>query len=142
LLTSPADRLTELRNGLLRLHKTLLDSERRVYERDMRRIGSSQEFLSLVMNDPWFAWLRELSRLIVLIDETLAQREEPEDILARADRLIGQARSLVAPAELGAGFQKQYYESMQRDPEVVLAHSSIRKVFEALRPAGGPSHSS
>ena len=31
-------RLTDLRNGLLGLHKTLLDSERATYERDIARI--------------------------------------------------------------------------------------------------------
>jgi hypothetical protein len=38
-------RLTDLRNGLLSLHKTLLDSERASYERDIARIGSSGELL-------------------------------------------------------------------------------------------------
>ena len=52
-----ADRL---RNGLLSLHKTLLDSERATYERDIARIGSSGELLKLVLYDPWFAWLHEL----------------------------------------------------------------------------------
>ena len=36
-------RLTHLRNGLLSLHKTLLDSERATYERDIARISSSGE---------------------------------------------------------------------------------------------------
>ncbi len=70
-------RLTELRDGLLRLHKTLLDSERACYERDIARIGSSGEFLKLVLYDPWFAWLHELSEFVVLIDETLDAEEPP-----------------------------------------------------------------
>src|SRR5256885_2711465 len=35
------ERLKNLRNGLLRLHKSLLDSERAVYERDVERITSA-----------------------------------------------------------------------------------------------------
>ncbi len=62
---------TDLRNGLLGLHKTLLDSERASYERDIARISSSGELLRLVLYDPWFAWLHELSEFVVLIDETL-----------------------------------------------------------------------
>jgi ligand-binding sensor domain-containing protein len=71
-------RLTELRNGLLALHKTLLDSERAVYERDIARITSSGELLNLVINDPWFAWLHALSEFVVLIDETLDAEEPPQ----------------------------------------------------------------
>ena len=37
--------LKALRQGLLRLHKTLLDLERRDYERARGRIGNSYEFL-------------------------------------------------------------------------------------------------
>ena len=36
------ERLKNLRNGLLRLHKSLLDSERAVYERDVARITSTR----------------------------------------------------------------------------------------------------
>ena len=34
------DRLKTLRNGLLQLHKSLLDSERAAYERDVERYGT------------------------------------------------------------------------------------------------------
>ena len=69
------DALKELRHGLLRLHKTLLDLERRGYERARGRIGNSYEFLQLVLKDPWFDWLHRLSELIVQIDETLDTRD-------------------------------------------------------------------
>src|SRR3974390_345380 len=99
-------RLTELRNGLLSLHKTLLDSERSSYERDVARIGSSGELLKLVLYDPWFAWLHELSEFVVLIDETLDAIEEtgggdgpPPGI--HAERFIAQSWELLAPNETG-----------------------------------------
>ncbi len=124
------DRLVALRNGLLKLHKTLLDSERAIYERDIARIASPSQFLSLLLEDPHFAWLRELSQMVVVIDETLAAEEPagPSD----ADRLITQSRALVAPSENGSGFARSYYEAMQRDPDVVLAHSGMLKVFAGL----------
>jgi hypothetical protein len=124
------ERLKNLRNGLLPLHKYLLDSERASYERDVAPITTSGQFLDLVLNDPWFAWLRELSQLIVVIDETL-DLDEPattED----AARLIAQARTLASPAEQGAGFARRYYDAMQRDPGVVLAHRDMMKVFAEL----------
>lgn len=108
------DRLTQMRNGLLRLHKSLLDSERALYERDVERITSTGQYLGLVMNDPFFAWLRELSQFIVVVDETL-DLEEPASA-ADADRLVAQGRELVSPSENGAGFGRRYYEAMQADP--------------------------
>src|ERR1700731_2571208 len=86
-------RLPDLRNGVLGLQKALLCSERPVYEHDIARITSSGELLSLVLYDPWFAWLHELSELVVLIDETLDAKEPPNGI--DADRLVAQARDLI-----------------------------------------------
>jgi len=123
-------RLTDLRNGLLGLHKTLLDSERASYERDIARIGSSGELLKLVLYDPWFAWLHELSEFVVLIDETLDAEDPPPGF--NAERLIAQAWELLAPNETGTGFAKRYFEALQRDPDVVLAHARMRKVLTNL----------
>ncbi len=123
-------RLTELRNGLLRLHKTLLDSERARYERDIARINSSGELLKLVLYDPWFAWLHELSEFVVLIDETLDAKEPPAGI--EAERLIAQAWELLAPDEMGTGYQQSYFEALQRDPDVVLEHGKMRKLLTRL----------
>ena len=53
-------RLTDLRNGLLHLHKALLDSESATYDNDIARITSKGQLLELVLHDPWFAWLHEL----------------------------------------------------------------------------------
>ncbi len=123
-------RLTALRNGLLRLHKYLLDSEKAAYEKDVARITTTGQYLNLVLNDPWFAWLRDLSQFVVLIDETLDfdVPPTPED----AQRLTVRARELVSPSETADGFGKRYYEAMQRDPGVVLAHRDMMRVFSDL----------
>ncbi|MCZ2073864.1 MAG: hypothetical protein HUU41_21790 [Bryobacteraceae bacterium] len=121
-------RLTILRNGLLALHKSLLDSERDSYEKDIGRITSSGQFLNLVLHDPWFAWLRELSELIVLIDESLAAEQPP--VMGDAERFFFQVRSLVAPDENGSGFRKNYFDAMQRDPAIVLAHRDMTRLLE------------
>lgn len=127
---NPGDRLKALRNGLLRLHKYLLDSERASYERDVERITSTGQYLNLVMNDPFFNWLRELSQFIVVVDETL-DLDEPASA-ADADRLVTRARELVTPSETANGFNRHYYDAMQRDPGVVLAHRDMMKVFADL----------
>jgi hypothetical protein len=122
--------LTALRNGLLRWHKSLLDAERAAYERDVARITSTGQYLQLVLDDPWFAWLREISQFIVIVDETLAQKEPATP--ADAARLIGKARELLIPSETGSEFARRYEQAMQRDASAVLAHGEMMLVFAEL----------
>jgi hypothetical protein len=86
--------------------------------------------LNLVLHDPFFAWLHELSELIVMIDETL-DADEPATA-ADAARLLAQARTLLTPVEAGNGFRGQYFDALQRDPDVVIAHGSAVKVLAGL----------
>lgn len=123
-------RLNELRNALLGLHGTLLGSERAFYERDIAPIPSRQQLLQLVLHDPWFAWLHELSELVVLIDETLDTGQAA--IASDGARLAGQARGLLSPHEDGDGFGQRYYQALQRDPDVVVAHGAIMKLLRAM----------
>jgi hypothetical protein len=123
-------RLTVLRNGLLRWHKSLLDAERAAYERDVARIASTGQYLQLVLEDPWFAWLREISQFIVIVDETL-DLKEPAPTAADAARLIAQARELLVPSG-DSDFGRRYAEAMQRDPAAVLAHGDMMLVFADL----------
>lgn len=126
----PPRRLRELRNGLLRLHSALLESERALYDRDIERIQSNGHLLELVLHDPAFAWLRELSKLVVVIDETLEGENGPT--AADAGRLVARARALVTPAETGVMFETRYLEAMQRDPNVILAHAEAIRLLRRL----------
>ena len=65
--------LTELREALVPLHRTLLEWERAAYERVHGRMGAA-EILKVVVADPQFAWLRPVSELIARIDEVLQSR--------------------------------------------------------------------
>lgn len=129
----PTQILTELRNGLLLLHKELLDSERGVYERDIAPIDTPGHFLGLVMNDPFFAYLRELSGFIVQIDEKVDNVEAPATT-AEAERFLSRARALLVPAENGQGFERRYFEALQRDPNVVMTHAATTRLITELRP--------
>jgi len=122
---STLQRLNQLRKPLLHLHKTLLDLEREAYERAHGRVDNSYAVLQLVMHDPWFAWLRSLSELMVQIDEMLDGKEPLKE--SEAIAVIDQARVLLTPSETGSGFQKKYFSSLQESPDVVLAHSEAVK---------------
>ncbi|HSK63681.1 MAG TPA: hypothetical protein VK893_07565 [Pyrinomonadaceae bacterium] len=122
--------LKDLRHGLLRLHKLLLDLERRDFERARGRISNSYEFLQLVLKDPWFDWLHRLSELIVQIDESLDTRDPDAPMTDQdAKALIERAKTLLAPAESGTQFQKNYFLALQQSPDVVLLHSEIMRML-------------
>lgn len=127
--------LPELRDALLNLHKTLVDSERVSYEQTMGTIPSPNHFLQLLTNDPWFAWLHPLSLLIVAIDQAIDAKKQPLTP-ADAEALVKQARQLLTASEEGEGFAKHYYEALQRDPGVVLAHAHAKNVA-LKKPSGG-----
>ena len=120
-------RLRELRSRLLNLHKVLLDDAKAAYEMDRGRVRSNASLLQLVINDPWFAWLHPLSELVVRIDETI----EPGSPAAESDgvALVEQIERLLSPAENGEVFARRYFEALQRQPAVVLAHADVRRAL-------------
>ena len=132
-----AETLKQLRQGLLRVHKILLELERTGYERARGRISNSYEFLQLVLKDPWFDWLHRLSELIVQIDETLdtLDSEKPaseEDALA----LISRVKLLLSPSETGGEFQRNYFLALQLSPDVVLLHAELVRYYQVKEKNG------
>jgi catechol 2,3-dioxygenase len=123
--------LRDLRGRLLHLHKVLLDDTRATYEMDRGRVPSNYSLLQLVINDPWFAWLHALSELVVRIDQTV----EPEAPATAADgaALVDQVERLLTPSETGEAFARRYFDALQRQPAVVLAHADVRRAIKALR---------
>lgn len=117
--------LIELHGALLKLHKALLDSERLVYEKNVGAIKSPNHFFQLLTNDPWFAWLRPISQLIVAIDETLDEKDPLTN--ASVDSVMTQSVFLLIPAETSGEFGERYLAALQRDPRVVLAHAQVAK---------------
>jgi len=119
--------LDDLSRAMLRLHKTLLDGERVAYEQVHGRIASNGEFLNLLLGHAWFAWLRQLSQSMAKLDE-LVESEEASSCDALVDQLAS-IRALLTPSETGEGFGRQYFDAMQRNPEVVLAHSAVKELL-------------
>jgi hypothetical protein len=120
------ERLQALRKAVLDLHKTLVDSERLGYEKHFGAIQSPNQFLQLLIQDPWFGWLQPLSLLIVSMDEALDARE-PLTTEA-VESLTREATRLLVAEEKSEGFPGHYFEALQRDPDVVLAHAEVTKL--------------
>ena len=120
--------LPALRNQLLSLHKLLLNAERAAYEKEGNVISSPMHFLQLLMEQERFAWLRQLSQLVVMMDE--AMEEKPPITKERADALVGEARHLLIGSEEAGSFAVRYAEVREREATVAAAHVEIGKSFE------------
>ena len=119
--------LTEVRQGLLGLHKALIVAEQLTFERIYGRVDSTGQLLQLVMNDPWFTWLHPLSNVVVRIDEML--EEDCTLSLDDVAQILTEVRGMIHPSELGDGFERSYYEALQRAPDVVMAHCDMKKLL-------------
>ena len=120
------EKMVALRVTLLRLHKTLLDMERREYERVNGHV-STGELFRLVIDHEQFAWLHNLSEFVVRLDETLAGEQPVSDKDTHSAIML--ARNMFAPSESGDVFQKRYFDAIQRDPAVVMEHAELARLF-------------
>jgi hypothetical protein len=120
------EKLISLRLALLKLHKTLLNMERREYEREHGHVNTGELF-RLVVDHAQFSWLHNISEFVVRIDETLTAKEPvtPE----YTSVAFSLARKMFVPTESGDAFQKKYFEAIQRDPAVVIEHAELARLF-------------
>jgi hypothetical protein len=119
--------MRDLSTRLLRLHRVLLDRERRTYE-DRYGAIPSRQLLHLTLHDEQFSWLRSLSMMIAHIDEIVDADEPivPEDV----QNVFRAAYRLIKSGESG-DFQDKYRVALQDSPDVVMAHAEVSRVLPA-----------
>ncbi|HTH50605.1 MAG TPA: hypothetical protein VL501_01645 [Pyrinomonadaceae bacterium] len=123
-----AEQLKNARNILLKLHKSMLDLEREMYEGLNGQITPAQ-FVNLLMEDEDFAWLRKFSILIVEIDEMFASKEGFSDGLVDAN--LQKVRELAEMSETDDYFKAKYQFAIQRSPDAAGLHSQLKAVLSA-----------
>ncbi len=112
-------KLEKARMELLRLHRALLETERVRFEKVRGRIANNSAFLQLVINDPWFDWLRPMAQLVLLIDERTSDKKSPLGS-AEAVSLFERARGLLRADAEGDAFQRLFAESVQTSPTLAV----------------------
>jgi hypothetical protein len=122
--------LLDIRRGLLGLHKALIVAEQVTYERINGRVDSTGKLLQLVLNDPWFTWLHPLSQMVVRIDELLEDDDDVTDV--EVEHFLTEVRALIRPSEEGDGFERSYYEALQREPDVIFAHVEVKRLLTKI----------
>lgn len=117
--------LRELSKALLPLHRALIEAARDDYAFAYGKAVSPTQLLQLISDDPFFAWLKPMTSLIVEIDE-----------MARVDFEADDARAVAARVEQlfdVAAFNDRYVPLLQRDVDVAVTHAAIRRALAKLR---------
>jgi hypothetical protein len=114
-------KLKNISKSLLRLHKTLLDTERKRYELVNGKVQSTGEMLRLVLDDAHFAWLRILSGQIVLIDEFLASKQTTIEMDGIS--LIEQTARLLNFEDENENFGNKFQAALQNDSNSVISYN-------------------
>jgi hypothetical protein len=121
-----AAKLGELADALRAVHKSLIESTRRDYEKTHGRISSPYTLFSLVAHDPAFSWLQPMTRLIVELEEVPLRKSPPVagDDLRRARHAVGE---LIGSE--GADFTAAYLARVQADPDVAVEHGRLHALL-------------
>ena len=110
------------RNVMLSLHKSLLDFERAGYERIHGQLNAGQ-FLSVLLEDEDFAWLRKFSTLIVEIDEMLELKDGIMDDMLKSN--LEKIRDLVSMSDADEHFRSKYRFALQNNSEASSSHAKL-----------------
>jgi hypothetical protein len=113
------ERLTQVREAMDQVHRRLLDAARLDWETLRGPIGGPGAFLELLMSDPFFAWLRPMTRLMADIDEA-TDGEEPID-----QKQIDLFRARVEAILL----DERYLHYLQISPDLVMDHAALRRAL-------------
>lgn len=119
--------LRAARNGLLSLHKILVDRERMIYEGINGPVTSGQ-FLNVLLEDHDFAWLRKFSTRIVEIDEMFAQKDGFDP--AQVDSHVAKVRQLLNLASGDDDFAFRYQNSLQHSPDAAAKHGELKRLLD------------
>jgi hypothetical protein len=120
--------LRETSKSLLPLHQRLINVAKEHYFVITSMRATPTELVGLLMSDPFFAWLKPVTALIVDIDEMARVDFEPADvarIVDRVERLFG------VSAE--NAFAEKYVPILQSDVDVAIAHAALRQALRKLR---------
>ncbi|WP_439643245.1 hypothetical protein [Gemmatimonas sp.] len=121
-------RLDVARPLLLKVHRALLEAERVRYEKARGRIENNSAFLQLVINDPWFDWLRPMAQMVLLIDERTSDKKSPLGS-DEACALLDRAKTLLKADPEGDAFQRLFADALQHSPALAAIARQVSAVL-------------
>ena len=127
--TSPEkrDKLKNLTAGLARIHKALLELQMHDLEQASGVEIKPAARLNLLLGNPDFAWLRNLSQLMAIADDVYFQKEEISD--EQMERIKTAVNQLFI-TQTQAEFSDRYNSSCQRLTPLMLEHGTLVSILK------------
>ncbi|MFN7928496.1 MAG: hypothetical protein U0Y68_11200 [Blastocatellia bacterium] len=119
-------KLDQVSRALLRLHKSLMDDERVIYEMVNGPVASPHEMFHLVINHPQFNWLGKISSLVALIDEAASVRRPATETTAQG--LLDEAVILLSFKSEDQTFVERLQRVLKRSAEANASHEEALKI--------------
>ena len=109
--------LREVSKVLIQLHRHLIEAAKSDYIFAVAPVQSPGHLLRLINEDPFFAWLKPLTTIIVAIDEMTRRDFESADAFGIGERLKNFLTT------------ENYVAALQREADVAMAHAALRSVM-------------
>ena len=121
------DKLKNLTACLARTHKALMELQMQGLEQASGVEIKPAARLNLLLGDPAFAWLRNLSQLMAITDDVYFQKEEISDEqMARIKTAVTQLFITQTQPE----FSEPYNSSCQRLTALMLEHAKLVSILK------------
>ncbi|SRR5258708_18602719 len=115
------DALRMMSRALIPMHRALINAAREDYALAYEVVGPTR-LMQLLNDDPFFAWLKPMTALIVDIDEMARRDFVRADVDAIVDRVQQLFGSTPEPA-----FAERYVPILQRDVDVATGLAAVRQ---------------
>lgn len=120
-----ATELDVLSKNLFRIHKSLIEFQKRIYVDLENKNPSPYEMLHLLMNHPDFEWLRQVSALMAHIDESADDKKNPptEDTVKNVRRELNE---LFVTEDTNIDFKQRLMIAMSKDPHLCTQIADLK----------------
>lgn len=120
--------LNDLQQALLTLHKVLVDAERAEYERANGTV-SNNEMLQLLLSNEDFAWLRTLSKMIIVIDDMTSVRKPAPAY--HVPPLMVEVRKILEPEDNGNEYETRFFACLTNNAAAVKARDEALSALKS-----------
>lgn len=118
-------RLDDISRALLKLHKSLLDDERIIYEAENGAVSPNDMF-RLALGHPQFMWLGKMLTLIAQLDEAASPRRPATE--TQAQLLLTEARAMLTLQHNDQTFVERLQNALARSTDATDKHQEALQI--------------
>lgn len=122
----PRKRLDRIAEALRTVHRLLIEATKHEYERTHGPVKGPYALFALAAQDPAFAWLQPMTRLIVDAEDFIDGKERPAadaDVIAIRDRAQAMIHDTKQP------FGVRYLDLVHTSPDVAAEHGRLQTLL-------------